>query len=245
MPREEGRPLSLPWDADMKGFYILAAIALAVAALLYLALEETNSDLERRFEFLEKSVTATEDRLKEAMDPLKRLRAEKMTIRLDKEYSNLRHRTSLMRRKLNALRHGIETLTPNTRKATEDSLAKMRQDVDILLLEIDRFLSRVKVIDRFTADRKGLEPRIRRLLKAVAERAKALEAAGTPPAGALRDRMEKVTESARRALKEANEALNWIWQDLNRGETFADRAVNDLKKCIPALEALCNDLEGK
>ena len=132
----------------MKGFYILAAIVLAVAALLYLALKDTNSDLRRRYEFLEKSLTATEDRLKEALEPLKRLRAEKMTIRLDKEYSNLRHRTGLMRRKLNALRHSIETLTPNTRKVTAGSLAKMRQDLDLLLLEVGRFISRVKVIDR-------------------------------------------------------------------------------------------------
>lgn len=225
----------------MKGFYILAAILLTLGALAYLALKDTDADLRRQHDFLVSSMETIETSLKEVVAPIARLRRVKSTIRIDKELSRHRSSTGTMRAKLNAALHGIETLSKETRGATSDTLARLRKDMDILLLNVNTFSTRVKVIDTFIAERQPILNKINRLLAAVEAAAVAKKGEKELPED-IRHRLVQVTESTRRSLKQAAAALNEIWLDLDRGKICAERSLNDLKNSAPPLETLFNDL---
>ncbi len=225
----------------MKGFYILAAILFTVAALGYMVLKETDSDLRRRHEFLTGSMKVIKTSLKDAVAPIARLRRVKSTIRLDKELSRHRSRTGAMRAKLNAALHGIETLSRETHDATANTLTRLSKDMDLLLLDVNRFSRRVAVIDTYITNRQPFLNEVNRLLAAV-ESVAATKAGEKPLPEDVRYRLEQVTESTRSTLKLAATALNEIWLDLDRGKICADRSLNDLKNSSPPLETLLNDL---
>jgi len=227
----------------MKGFYILALIAIILAVLAYMALKDTDSDLRRRHEFLLNTVETMEERLKGVLDPLKRLRAEKATIRLDKEYSRLTTRVSQSRRKLNAALHSVETLEESTRKTTAESLERLRQELDGLLMETSMFTARVDVIDAFIVAMKPLRTDIMRLLQDIHRLAAQREGSSPPLPDALKNRVDKITESTQSTVKLADDTLMWIWKDLDQGKVYAERRISELKTCIPTLQTLLNDLK--
>jgi len=226
----------------MKGFYILAAIVIVVATLIYMTFRETNADLERRHERLVKSITSIQKTLEEALEPLTRLRNEKTTDRLDKQHHRLRSRVDKAERILNAARHSIETLSDASRADTDRNLKRIGEEVTSLVNEVTVFHSRVILIDWFVKEQRTVRARITELMAAIQRRAQERSSAGRPPDGATEERMGKVLENAMRSLKFADETLKWIWQDLEQGKSYAEGRINDLNGVVPILESLLNDL---
>jgi|GEM_PF-2414011 len=227
----------------MKGLYILGVLVLLLASLLYFALKETHTDLTRQYGFLRTTVEEMEAQLKKVMEPLKRLRSEKYTIRLDKDFNRLRGRVQAADKRLDAALHSIEHIDDLTRDVTSRSLASMRQEMDVLLVDITTFTSRVRTIHDYVVTSIPLSEKINGLMQACQSRVAARERTGAPYSPEQLDKVEKVIENSQKILKQSRETLNWIWQDLEQGRTYADRMTGDMQKCIPSLETLLKDLE--
>jgi len=228
----------------MKGFYILAAIAIVVASLIYMAFRESNADLERRPERLVKSITSVQKILEDSLDPLTRLRREKTTGRLDKQHHRLRTRVDKTERVLNSALHSIETLSDASRADTDRNLKRIGDEVSSLVNEVAVFHSRVILIDWFVAEHITVRSRITELMAAIERRVQERSAKGRPIDSAAEERMTKILESSLRALKLADETLKWVWQDLEQGKVYAEGRINDMNGVVPTLESLLNDLSS-
>ncbi len=225
----------------MKGFYILAFLILLVLVLLYLALAETDADLKRSYGFLLQAVETMESKLKSALEPIKKLRSEKPTFKLEKVYDRLRKRVGGTRKKLNAARHSIDNVSAESREATKRSLATMREETDGLLLEINLFLSTLETIGAFIGKFQPLEKEINSHLAKIAR-----FAAGRSQAAPLPEetetRIAEAIETSRQIFHYAGETITIIWEDADQGKIFAETTVNEARKCLSSLETLLKDL---
>ena len=226
----------------MKGFYILAAIVIIVASLIYMAFRESNADLERHQERLSESVVSVKKILEDSLEPLARLRKEKTTDRLNKRHHQLRSRVDKAERVLNAALHSIETVNNATRPDTERHLKRIGDEVTSLVNEVGIFHSRVKLIDWFVTRHKSTRTRITELMAGIERRVKELSVSGHPVDSATEERINKVAGNTVLALRQAEKTLQWIWQDLEQGRIYAEGRIEDLKGCVPVLEVLLNDL---
>jgi hypothetical protein len=228
----------------MKGLYILLLVVAGLAVLGYLAFKDTDSDLRRQHEILLSQMDAIETRLKDAIDPLTRLRSRKATNRLDKNYSSLTMRADKMRRDLNAMHHHIETVDDRNRADVAEGLERKRLEVDALFAEVNTFSERLDVIDRFVAESHPLKIEIAGLADAIEKTARARALAGDKLSPELQDRVEDSVENSKRVLKLAADSLVWIWQDIEQGRALADHTVSEMRKCLPTLETLYSELKS-
>lgn len=227
----------------MKGLYILLLVVAGLAVLGYLAFKDTDSDLRRQHETLVNQMDAIETRLKDALDPLTRLRSRKATNRLDKNYNSLTMRTDKLRRDLNAMLHHIETVDERNRADVAEGLERKRQEVDALFAEVNSFSERLNVIDRFVSESHPLKIEIAGLADAIEKTARNRTLAGDSLSPVLQERVEDAAENSKRVLKLAADSLLWIWQDIEQGRALADHTVSEMRKCLPTLKTLYKELQ--
>jgi len=230
----------------MKGIYILCAILLLLAVLVYLAVKPTDSDLRRSYNQLASAMETLEKKLADQEELLVFLRKQKRrTAKLDKEFDARRQMAGEMRMKLNAALHNVENLSGEIRKTTEHVLESLNKEMQQQLAGAVSFEARVRTLHDFVKESFPLHRRMEELqtqMNALVEKRQGDGLALSPEQLADVDGFNFRCGQIQSWMKDV---LTTVHTDREQGEILAQTTVNELKKLLPSLEAFVEDLGAR
>lgn len=229
----------------MKGLYILISIITAFLVLGFFVFKSTDADLRRTYEQIVDGVDKLEEILVSLEIPMTEIRREKAkTFKIDQQYDFLRTKVRTLRTQLNVALHNLENFKEKLRKATEESLAGLREEVNSVMFSLITFQKMIEGMHEFVQEGFPLLEKLQTLQVQMNQKIDLIKVkTGEPLSEELLQDVESFNRNCKDLQTMARSGMKDLHNKLEYGLTQTRSVVNELKTLLPSFEAFVKDLD--